>query len=1059
MLPLLLVGITLGGHAVAYVNGRRDERVRAEIDGLLEERDRLLNEQAGVAAQLDAITDAERAERHRLIRPYLERLRSLAVEEADARRVALEEIQAALEPALERIKNPLGDHGPDFFTRQVAELERHAASLRGEAAFYDQATAALDAALDRRSGSLPDPRSLIPPHDFPREGGIVQLEGDRAVLHGHHVTVDRPPSAPGRLLALYDVDHAAKTARACPIRGALVAAMTREGDGLEAVVKETPRGAVIADYYGVELVVDARQDRRLQNLRPQDSLTVYPVAWTLKEVLGAPRDHQRRRERGELRDADRLRASDKPRIAGMPSHWSPIPVEVDRDRWSEVVGFVNDLHDAGFDDQPWTVEADGNLVVFSYERFAMRLSIDREARAFRLVSLTRSHDPLRGAVQLSAELDVYLPGDRDDAELNGAPFSEFIEALADDLQSHKARDLRRQGGLALKKLALIYEDQAAAERERSSQPIFVTSAKRKGSLIEIEAVVVGDAADWLTQAVIAGRPRGVKAVSGGAESDVVRVEDGAGDLLRFAVRVPKALHEFDPFEVTHLTDSTAGRQQEVLTRALDDTIYDEYESASVRSDVLSAGAEAIAHEAEGADDVYRAAARADGVYAIWGPPGTGKTTLIVRLLTDAIAEAEREERSLNVLVSAPTHVAVDEILQRLLEVAPHLHDRTARYGSEERVAGGPLAPLWHRAIIEDAKGAGSGPLGDAWAALDGTHQGRVALTRWVLRGRRIHGVTCVGMARRDLALTEQAFDLAIVDEAGKAFLAELLVPSRHARRVVVVGDHKQLPPTVTREALDESIRYRLGTAEVEEILRENAFQQLFDRLPPEQKGMLNVQYRMDPDIGGVVSRLFYEGRLENGRERNPWPWTRQRLHLVDFSEVATYRNERTPGGSQRNHTEAHVLRDLVLELTRRAGPILPETLVICPYAGQRSLVTHLLARHGVPDTVKVTTVDAVQGGEAELVFLLMTRSRGRTDFLLDEHRLNVALSRAREAVVVFGHADHLRRNQPGGPRQNAFERFIRTGTDAGTLRVQRLSAVPSQEDALAFWDGEGSIPD
>lgn len=1052
MLPLLLVGITLGGHAVAYVNGRRDERVRAEIDGLLEERERLINEQAGIAAQLDAITDAERAERHRLIRPYLERLRSLAVEEAEVRRVALEEIQAALEPALDRIKNPLGDHGPDFYTRQVAELERHAASLRGEAAFYDQAAAALDAALGSRSGSLPDPRSLIPPHDFPREGGSVQLEGDRT-LHGYDVTVDQPTSAPGRLLALYEVDHAAKTAQACPIRGALVAAMTREDGGLEAVVKGTPRGAVIADYFGVELVVDARKDRRLQNLRPQDPLTVYPVAWTLEKVLTAPRDHQRLRERGELRDADRLRASDLPRVAGMPSHWSPVPVEVDQAQWSEVVRFVGDLDEVGFDDQPWTVEADGDHVVFSYDRFAMHLSIDREARAFRLVRLSRSHVPQRGAVQLSAELDLYLPGDRDDAELEGAPFSEFIEALADDLQSHKARDLRRQGGLALKKLALVYEDQAAAERERSSQPIFVTSADRMGSLIEIEAVTVGDPAEWLTQAMVSGRPWGIKAVSGAAECDVVRVQDGAGDLVRFAVRVPRASTTFDPLEVTHLTDSTAGRQQEVLTRALDDTIHDEYESAAVRSDFLSPGVEAVAHKDEGADAVYRAASRASGVYAVWGPPGTGKTTLIVRLLADAIAEAEREERSLNVLVSAPTHVAVDEILQRLLDEAPYLRDRTARYGSEERVGGGPLAPLWHRAIIEDAKGAGSGPLGDEWAALGDTHQGRVALARWVLRGRRIHGVTCVGMARRDLALTEQAFDLAIVDEAGKAFLAELLVPARHARRVIVVGDHNQLPPTVTREALDESIRYRLGTAEVEEILRENAFQKLFDRLPPEHKGMLDEQYRMDPDIGDAVSSLFYKGQLKNGRERNPWPWTRHRLHLVDFSEVAAYRNERTPGGSQRNVYEAQLLVDLVLGLARRAGRVLPKTLVICPYAGQRALVARLLARHGVPDAVKVTTVDAVQGGEAELVFLLMTRSRGRTEFLLDEHRLNVALSRAQEAVVVLGHADHLRRRVQGGPKHNVFDRFVRSGTDAGTLHLHRLLATLSQDDVEALWGG------
>ena len=1045
MLPLVLAGVSLGATALSWVNGRQTARVEDEVRTLLGDRDRALSEREGLLSERQDLTDDDGAHRRHLAAPLAERLRALALREADDRRAALAELRDALGPAVERERNPPGGRGPEAFTRAIAELELHVARVAAEQAYLDRLAASLAPGTDR----APDPRALVCPPDLPHDGALVQFDGHPPALHGYRVTQDRSVQAPGMLLALYDVDHGARTARACPVRGALVAALLKGEGALDAVVDGTAPRHVRADFHGVGLLLPTGDAPALQALRPGDDVAVYPTAWTLSQTLDAPRDHARRRADRGLRDGDRLPVSRHARASARPGLWSPIPVEVPTTLLKDLTRAWTEIERRGLDGEPWATETDGDAVVMSIGGVALRLAVG--PTTFRLLAVDPAHQPSSVAVHFDAELDAFLPGQRDDPALDDAPLLEFVEAVADELQSHRARTLRRQGARELRKLSMIYEDQIAAEVERSRQRVFVTSAEPRGSRISVEAVLLEpEPADWLADA-LAKRPRAVYAVVGADEHPVSRAEDLGGGGLRLTIDAHPG--DLNATTVTHLVDGTAGRSQHVLVRALDDLVFDEYRSAAVRDALLAPPEGETRHHTEGAQAVLPAAHAADGLYAVWGPPGTGKTTLIVRLLAEAFDEAEADGRSLNVLVVAPTHVAVDEILGRLLDKTPDLRAQTVRYGSEERVADTPLADVWHRQILADARATTDDhPVAEDWRRLYDTHEGRVAVARWVLRGRRVHGVTCVGMARRDLALTDQTFDLTIVDEAGKAFFAELLVPARQARKIVVVGDHKQLPPTVTQEVLDESVGYRLGLREVEDILTENAFQRLFDRLPPAQKGMLNVQYRMDPDIGDAVSHLFYDGSLANGREREPWPWTRERLHLVDFSDVPTYRNERTPSGSQRNADEAHVLLDLVLSLRRRAGDAFPETLVICPYAGQRALVAHLLRQHGVEDIAPVTTVDAVQGGEADLVFLLMTRNRGRTDFLLDEHRLNVALSRARQAVVVLGHADHLRRTLSDADRPNAFERLVRFGQN-GAVRTVRLPARPAPDDVFAVWNG------
>ena len=299
------------------------------------------------------------------------------------------------------------------------------------------------------------------------------------------------------------------------------------------------------------------------------------------------------------------------------------------------------------------------------------------------------------------------------------------------------------------------------------------------------------------------------------------------------------------------------------------------------------------------------------------------------------------------------------------------------------------------------------------------------------------------MARREFALNNRSFDIAIVDEAGKAFGAELLIPAAVARRVIMVGDHNQLPPTVTKAVLDERIGYRLSMSEVEELLQRNLFREFFEQLPERNKGMLTLQYRMHKDIGSLVSQLFYEGKLQSHRKGGEWKLTSRRVVFIDFTQVESYRN-RESMTSQENPAERAALHAILHRLRDTNGGVIKRLLVICPYKAQSDSVIKELRGQSYGFSVEAKTVDAVQGDEAEVVILLMSRSQGSVHFLLDRHRLNVALSRAKEAVIVLGHLKCLAPNNRG-----LVADLVRLGVQSGTLDLVRIQPGDDIQRGLA----------
>lgn len=289
------------------------------------------------------------------------------------------------------------------------------------------------------------------------------------------------------------------------------------------------------------------------------------------------------------------------------------------------------------------------------------------------------------------------------------------------------------------------------------------------------------------------------------------------------------------------------------------------------------------------------------------------------------------------------------------------------------------------------------------------------------------GATCVGLGRVG-NLREVRFDLCIIDEASRATAPELLIPMARAQRFVLVGDQRQLPPHLDRELLREEILAPRGT-NIEEI-SEPFFTHLATRLPTANVVALRTQHRMHPAIGRLISDVFYRGELVSSRPDDPLPPELTAVAPKPVTWLSTTRLagrfEERRGESIANPSEISVIEQLLVKLATggraRGRPI--EVAVLSGYRAQcRLLESRLLAADvGEGLTLTVATIDAYQGREAEVVIYSVTRSNpsGKLGFIRERPRINVALSRARELLIIVG--DHAGARQL--PGENAIAQVI-----------------------------------
>lgn len=300
------------------------------------------------------------------------------------------------------------------------------------------------------------------------------------------------------------------------------------------------------------------------------------------------------------------------------------------------------------------------------------------------------------------------------------------------------------------------------------------------------------------------------------------------------------------------------------------------------------------------------------------------------------------------------------------------------------------------------------------------------------------GTTCVQSARKDFIDTYPQFDVVIIDEVSKATPPELLLPMLKGKKIILVGDHHQLPPLLGDDTLEETLEAVVKQStqfaqkdELEQLLRESLFERLFKALPATNKQMLAIQYRMHEKIMAGITPFYAheQGGLRCGLPNSDevrdhlldGRFMQRSDHLlwIDLPNKAPYFEQRVKGGSSLfNEGELQTIRALLLDIndaTARAKEhgLLPHDAkksvgIISFYGEQVKKITRLVQQElQLPHLhMRTGTVDKFQGMEMDVMLVSMVRNtpeaQGHIGFARDYRRLNVAVSRARELCVMIG---------------------------------------------------------
>ncbi len=384
---------------------------------------------------------------------------------------------------------------------------------------------------------------------------------------------------------------------------------------------------------------------------------------------------------------------------------------------------------------------------------------------------------------------------------------------------------------------------------------------------------------------------------------------------------------------------------------------------------------------------------------VQGPPGTGKTTSIVETVRQLVAR----DPEVRILMTSHANTAVDNAQERLQGLESL---RMVRIAEPEKVD-----PKFRASIVEP-----DDPRVRAAHVVFGT-------------------VNRIALACREAEM----FDWLILDEANKVRFTETLPLLRLAPRWLLVGDHRQLPPV-----LDESAAaFPVDEDEARAMVRDASFFELSWAVIPESNlVMLDEQYRMAAPIGDYVSRASYDGRLHNSPEmaalRSPLPWPFNR----NLTWLTIRGRERKSGsGSLSNRAEIEAVGRVARHLQRLELQQL-RVAVIAMYQDQVTQLRRELRNIPLPG-LAVDTVDAFEGEEADVVILSLVRSNEaeRIGFLKKAQRLNVAISRAKQLLVVVGDIETMTGREGQDLYRPLLEHVESEGRVAGIGALHAMDAV------------------
>ena len=398
-----------------------------------------------------------------------------------------------------------------------------------------------------------------------------------------------------------------------------------------------------------------------------------------------------------------------------------------------------------------------------------------------------------------------------------------------------------------------------------------------------------------------------------------------------------------------------------------------------------------------------------------GPPGTGKTTTLV----EAIYETLRRENQ--VLVCAQSNMAVDWISEKLVDRGvpvlrignpTRVNDKMLSFTYERRFESHPdYELLWAiRKAIRDLRANRARRISDGYhqkleRLKDRATELEIRINAQLFGEARVIACTLVGSAHR--LLDGQKFGTVFIDEAAQALEAACWIPIRRCSRVILAGDHCQLPPTVKSIA---ALKAGLGKTLMERIVEQK----------PEVVTLLRMQYRMNEEIMRFSSDWFYGNQVESAPEVK----YRSILDLDVPMEWIDYRfQEEFVGESfgRINKAEAELTLMTLQEYFERIGKtrVLNERLdvgVISPYRAQVQYLRSQLKKKEYfkpfRHLITVNTVDGFQGQERDIIVISLVRSNdeGQIGFLRDLRRMNVAITRARMKLIILGDAQTMTRH-------------------------------------------------
>ena len=417
---------------------------------------------------------------------------------------------------------------------------------------------------------------------------------------------------------------------------------------------------------------------------------------------------------------------------------------------------------------------------------------------------------------------------------------------------------------------------------------------------------------------------------------------------------------------------------------------------------------------------------AKDVAIVHGPPGTGKTTTLVEAINETLM------RESQVLVCAQSNMAVDWISEKLVDRGinvlrignpTRVNDKMLGFTYERRFESHPDYPqLWaiRKAIRELRKNRKKGS--------ENYHQKmerlksraaeiEIRINSELFGEARVIACTLVGSAHR--LLEGMKFGTLFIDEAAQALEAACWIPMRRASRVILAGDHCQLPPTVKSIA---ALRAGLGKTLMERIAENK----------PEVVTLLRIQYRMNEEIMRFSSDWFYGGKVESAPQikyrsvldyDHPITWIdtsdKEPSDTIEENEDLNFKEQFVGESFGRiNKAEAELTLLTLAEYYTKIGKqrVLNESIdvgIISPYRAQVQYLKKLIKKYEFfkpyRRLISVNTVDGFQGQERDVILISLVRSNdeGQIGFLKDLRRMNVAMTRARMKLIILGNKDTM----------------------------------------------------